>query len=338
MVRRSEHQELIAAWRALATEAENGEGWHTIPLAGETPVGMQAGRRFPGNEEAVLLAFSRSNVPPTDRLPQGKGFSVSRVDLGPDTDRCWLAISRRPEGNLDLFTSMVRDIMDTLLESGLSSEDRVAQLLFSRIRAWQDFMRRDTDSVLEPEAELGLVGELLFLQMICRNEVPPTVPITGWVGPIRGIQDFVLGSGAIEVKTTIAINGFTATIDSLDQLDDAKKQPLFLAAVRVRLDERGLSLPGIIDETRTMIVDPFDRGAFDTKLLHAGYLDALADQYTRHFVHQQTRLFRITEKFPRITRCVIPPAIIAARYELDIERVAEPPVTLSDALNSLGVS
>jgi hypothetical protein len=233
---------------------------------------------------------------------------------------------------------MVQDIIDTLHESGASSEDRISQLLFSRIRAWQDFMRRDTDGVLEPEAELGLVGELLFLQLICRAKVPPTIPITGWVGPMRGIQDFVLGSGAIEVKTTIAVNGFTATIDSLDQLDDGKRQPLFLAAVRVRLDERGLSLPGIIDETRTMITDPFDKGAFDTKLLHAGYLDVTAAQYTRHFVYHQTRVFRITERFPRITRYAVSPAIIAVRYQLDIERVAETPVALSDALELLGVS
>jgi len=338
MVLRSKHQELTAAWRALAAEAESGEGWHTIPLAGESQFGMQAGRRFPGNEEALLLAFSRSNVPPTDHLPKGKGFSVFRVDLGRDTDRCWLAISRRKEGNLDLFTLMVRDLIDTLHESVACSEDRVAQLLFSRIRAWQDFMRRDTDGVLEPEAEIGLVGELLFLQMICRHKIPPTISITGWVGPIRGIQDFVLGSGAVEVKTTIAISGFTATIDSLDQLDDARRQPLFLAALRLRLDAQGLSLPGIIDEIRTMIDDPFDRGVFDTKLLHAGYLDATAEQYTRHFVHQQTSVFRISEKFPRITRCAISPAILAARYQLDMERVAESPVALSDALNSLGVS
>jgi hypothetical protein len=338
MARRSEHQELVAAWRALGTEMENSEGWHTISLAGEARFPIQAGRRFPGNEEALLLAFSKANVPSTEHLPQGKGFSVSRVDLGPETDKCWLAISRRREGNLDLFTSMVQDIIDTLRESGASSEDRISQLLFSRIRAWQDFMRRDTDGVLEPEAELGLVGELLFLQLICRAKVPPTIPITGWVGPVRGIQDFVLGSGAIEVKTTIAVNGFTATIDSLDQLDDGKRQPLFLAAVRVRLDERGLSLPDIIDETRTMITDPFDKGAFDTKLLHAGYLDVTADQYTRHFVYHQTRVFRITERFPRITRYAVSPAIIAVRYELDIERVAETPVALSDALELLGVS
>ena len=334
----SEHQELIAAWRALALEAQSGEGWHTIPLAGEARFGIQAGRRFPGNEEALLLAFSKANVPSNQHLPQGRGFSVSRVDLGPETNNCWLAISRRREGNLDLFTSMIQDLIDTLQQSGASSEDRISQLLFSRIRAWQDFMRRDTDGVLESEAELGLVGELMLIQMICQTGVPPAIPITGWVGPLRGIQDFVLGSGAIEVKATIARNGFIANIDSLEQLDDAQRQPLFLAAVRVRLDESGFTLPGIVDETRTIIADPIDRAEFDTKLLHAGYLDATATQYTRRFVQHQTRVFRITEHFPRVTRYAISSAIIAVRYEIDIERVEETPVTLSDVLTLLGVS
>ena len=112
--------------------------------------------------------------------------------------------------------------------------------------------------------------------------LPSVVAIEGWVGPLNGIQDFVLGGGAVEVKTTIATAGFPATIGSLDQLDDSIRQPLFLAAVRIRLDPSGMSLPAIIEDTRTLLSeDPAAQHMLNVKLIHAGYLDAVSEHYKR---------------------------------------------------------
>jgi hypothetical protein len=168
--------------------------------------------------------------------------------------------------------------------------------------------------------------------------LPSAVAIEGWLGPINGIQDFALGGGAVEVKTTIATAGFPATIGSLDQMDDSSRQPLFLAAVRICLNATGMSLPTIIDDMRTLLSeDPAARHTFNIKLIHAGYLDAVSEHYKRSFAHVSTRIFHVAEGFPRLTRASVPPQIIQARYELDIDGVNADTIAVRTVLDQLGV-
>lgn len=132
-------------------------------------------------------------------------------------------------------------------------------------------------------------------------------------------------------------SSFPAIIESLDQLDDATRQPLFLAGVRLRVDEHGTSLPTIIQATRTLADNTQSRHTLDTKLLHAGYVDAAADHYTRRFATVESRILAVTTTFPRLTRSTVPQGVIAARYELDLEHAAAPTLSMQEALQKLGV-
>lgn len=334
MVLQNERDELLAAWRALSGTAQPGEGWRTIPLSGQKSI--CAGRHFPGNEEALLVGFTGITLPPANQLPQGKGFLVSKVDIRDQGDKHWVALERRPDGSLDLFTTMVLDITETIRSVKVVNEERSFHLFLTRIRAWQDFMRRGADAILGPQAEVGLFGELVAMVCSIKAGLHPAVPIEGWEGPQNGIQDFVLGTGAIEVKTTIATVGFPATIESLDQLDDAARQPLYLAAVRLRVDDNGVSLPQIVEQARTLAADDPARNTLDTKLLHAGYLDAAAHHYQRRFTAMETRALLVTGEFPRLTKATVPAGITGARYEVDLDKVSAG-TCIREALVQLGV-
>jgi len=335
----TERDELLSAWRALGGNVRGTEGWSTIPLALTGPRRLRAGRHFPGNEEALLVGFTSVRVPPAAQLPQGQGFLVSQIDLGSEGGgMLWLALSRRIGGSLDRFTMMALDVIATVNGGNTTAEDRLFQLFLARIRAWQDFMRRGTDTTLGAEAEIGLFGELVFLRSVMDAGLPSTVAIEGWFGPLNGIQDFVLGGGAIEVKTTIAATGFPAMIGSLDQMDDSARQPLFLAAVRIRLDPSGMSLPAFIEDTRAFLrEDPAAQHMLNIKLIHAGYLDAVSEHYKRTFAHVSTKVLRVEEGFPRLTRANVPAQIIAARYDLDIDGINASAVAVRVALDQLGV-
>ena len=114
MARQTEYDELISAWRALAGNASAGEGWRTIPLGAASQKRLRAGRHFPANEEALLVGFGSVQIPTALQLPQGRGFAVLEVDLGPDAfGRQWIALCRRAEGSLDMFTMMV-DLISNL--------------------------------------------------------------------------------------------------------------------------------------------------------------------------------------------------------------------------------
>jgi hypothetical protein len=339
MAPQSDRDELLASWRALAASESGREGWKTIPLAGAGPGRVRAGRKFPGNEEALLVGFRAVPLPANRDLPHGNGFFVSRVEINGELETQWLALARRQDGSLDMFTTMVLDVIDSLRSSAVSREERILHLFLNRISAWQQFMRRGRDLVLPPHLEMALFGELVVLKSLIETGLSSLISVEGWVGPVHGTQDFYLGAAAIEVKTTIATSGFPAIIDSLEQLDDSMRQPLFVAAVRLQLDspEAAVTLPEIVTFTRALIDNDADRHMFDTKLVHAGYLDAVADHYKRRFATTDIRLLGVTESFPRLVHGSVPTGVMAARYQLDLDLIEGQRISITDALKSIGV-
>jgi hypothetical protein len=340
MVLRSD-QELLAAWRALAGgSTATAAGWRTIPVAAGGPCRLLAGRRFPNNEESLVVGFRTVRLPAAEVLPHGRGFLVVRAELDQDNDSViWIALCRQSSGNLDLFAMMADDIVATL--SGLRelAEEHLFRAFLARIAAWQDFMRRGGDGVLGPEEELGLFGELEVLVALIAAGVPPAHAVDAWQGPLDGVQDFPLGTGAIEVKTTVhAVGVFPAKVGSLEQLDDGVTQPMYLAGVRLVLRHEGRSLPDEVATVRQLLVaEPAVLNVFDRRLLHGGFLDATAERYTRRFSLVSIRVLPIGPAFPRLTRSDVSLGIRRAQYEVDLDRVATADVPLTDALLKLGV-
>lgn len=337
MVRRIDPEDLRTAWRAL--RGHTGEGWRTIPLGSIGPVRILAGRRLPHDEEAVIVGLSGAQLPPADQLPRGRGFEVERLSLeGLPQDCTWIGLSRQPVGSIELFAMMVGDLLDTLQQehSHRGSTSLVAVFL-SRIRAWQDFMQQGDDGILSAEAEVGLAGELVLLEALLSAGMAPQVVLAAWQGPIGGLHDFALPPGAIEVKASVATAGFPASIGSLEQLDDGKVTPLFLAAVRLALSATGLRLPEIVCRMRSRLTNELQAAAvFESRLLHAGYSDRFADRYIRRFAEAGIRLFRVDESFPRLVPSSVSPAIRRARYEIDIDMADIEALALRPVLGLLG--
>lgn len=330
--------EITTTWAALSGSSGK-DGWQTI---GVPPIGncsLMAARSIPGNEEAVLVSFSSAHVPAAEKLPEGRGFSVSRVD--PDrvgVGRVWLALSRQPSGRLDLFVSMVSDVIQAMEAESISSDERMLQIFLGRVRAWQEFMRKGAEA-LEAEAEIGLVGELVFLVSLMEAGVPPHIALKAWVGPLSGVQDFFLGTGAVEVKSTLALVGFVAKIGSLEQLDDSFRQPLYVAGVRLNQTISGFTLPDYASKARTLLgSDVSAEILFGERMLAAGYLDAHAGRYTRRFSPVETKIIEVGAGFPRIVPGTVPVGIRRAAYEIDLDHVACTVCPVVEVLKKLGVT
>jgi hypothetical protein len=338
MAPHSEVDELSAAWRALEGSTES-PGWRTIPIAGASPLPLLAGRHLPDNDEALLVGFACPDGAVPKVMPKGFGFEVGRVSssvLG--ASRQWLSLRRHRQGRLDLFTMMASDVLAVLRgDMDANDEARLSRFL-ARVRAWQDFMRSESDGLLSPEAEIGLHGELEVLGALLAAGVRPDVAVSAWKGPLDGLHDFVLEMGAVEVKTATAPSGFPALIGSIEQLDDSLIRPLFLAAVRVLLDSSGDTLPQRVSRVRGLLLSELGAVSyFDTLLLHAGYSALLADRYTRRLVRSSVRLFEVSEAFPRIIRRDVHLAVRRASYEIDVDLSSVVPTTLEAALRALGV-
>jgi Putative PD-(D/E)XK family member, (DUF4420) len=325
------------AWGSLSgTDAESG--WRAIAVGPAGSVAIHAGRRFPGNEEALLVSFAGASVPPAEKLPDGLGFAVERADPYRD-GAAWLALTRKATGSPELFSAMACDVagaLDAAVADG-ADQPRLLRVVLGRVKAWQEFMRKGAQA-LSPEAEIGLIGELLVLAAIIDAGVAPSEAVEAWKGPQDGVQDFELGTGAVEVKTTIATVGFAAEIGSLDQLDDSVRQPLFVAGVKLRQLATGTNLPGIVAATRIKVaLDAEATRLLADRFIAARYLDSDAGLYTRRFDPVGMRLVEVTPAFPRLLHATVPQGVTRAIYGIDFDKAGGPAWDLVSALKKLGV-
>ncbi|MES2934823.1 MAG: PD-(D/E)XK motif protein [Pseudomonadota bacterium] len=322
------------AWNSLRDSADTS-GWRSISITSVGTCALRAGCGFPDKNEALLASFASSSVPAAEQLPKGQGFAVERV--APNGDGfTWLALTRNSHGNLELFSTMVADVVHAMDNESGVDEQRLLRVFLGRIRAWQEFMRKGAQA-LSTEAEIGLIGELTLLCAIIDAGVPSARAIESWVGPFDGIQDFELGTGALEVKSTLSAAGFPAKIGSLGQLDDAVLQPLFVAGVRLRQTASGQNLPEIVEAMRLSIkADAESERLLTERLLATGYIDAHADRYPRRFEHAATRVVEVTNDFPRLTSGSVPAGIMKAMYEIDLDKAPGENVGVLGALKKIG--
>ena len=328
--------EFLMAWSSLSSD-DTQPGWRVISLAPAGPIKLRAGRRTPNNAEAVLVGFSTTRLAATDKLPEGQGFAVERAD--PEGNgQLWLALTRKSAGSAELFAAMVCDVVGALDEAVAAhcDEAKLARIFIGRVGAWQEFMRKGAQ-ILGPEAEVGLVGELAVLRDIIGAGVFPSVALESWVGPLDGIQDFEIGTGAVEVKSTLSSTGFPAKIGSLGQLDDSARQPLFVAGERLKQTDAGLTLPEIVEAMKdTVKEDAEAMRLLSERLLAAGYFDAHVDRYTRRFERSVARVTKVGKDFPKLVFGNVPIGIMKAMYEIDLDKTPGENIGIIAALKILG--
>lgn len=329
------NDEFLMAWSSLSGDGTD-LGWQTISVTPAGPLELSAGRRAPDNAEAVLVGFPGARLAAAGKLPEGQGFAVERANPE-EKGMLWLALTRKAAGNAELFTDMACNVTGALDDAVAAGAD-VAKLLrvfIGRVGAWQEFMRKGRQ-VLSAEAEIGLVGELATLLQIIEAGVPAAAAVEGWLGPLDGVQDFELGTGALEVKSTLSSAGFPARIGSLEQLDDAVRQPLFVVGMRLRQTESGLGLPDFVDAAR--LAAKADSGvscALDDRMVASGYFDAHANQYPRRFALVEALVIEVGDVFPRLTIGRVPVGITGAVYGIDLDKVGVHRVDVATALRKM---
>lgn len=325
--------EINLVWNSIQT-AEGSTGWNTAAIISSHPNKFRAGRNFPDKCEALLVGFSDNEHLQTEKLPEGLGFHVKQVTFDND-GLTWLALTRSPKGNIDLFSAMVSDVLNAILAVNSADQIPDKRLFLSRIRAWQEFMRKGA-LPLSAENEVGLVGELILLRRIIEAGVSFETAVISWAGPHDSLRDFELGYGGIEAKTTIAASGMTANIGSLEQLDDANCKPIFLGAVKCVLSESGQTLAELIADFKTLFeMHPIALYEFDNRILAAGYLDTHSHEYHRRFSLRQLAVLEIDENFPKLTHSTVRTGVISARYEINLEPLLNQDVGLINALKKL---
>jgi hypothetical protein len=328
--------DLLAAWRAIMESGEEQPGWRSIPLG---PGGqLRAGVLFPERNEALIAGFGTKRKLLQTELPAGRGFLVQQIQSpGLDNNHSWFSLSRRDGADSELFLTMTCSVLDSLGGNESSASEDALQIVFmQRIRAWQRFMQRSAG--LDRESETGLHGELVVLDHLLDDGCAPMDAVAAWEGPLEALHDFILGSVAIEVKTTTARSGFPVTVGSLEQLDTPSDHRLVLAGIRLCEQQDGHTLPERVARMRMRLAPAASAAqAFETRLLSAGYLHTDAEQFSRRLSFVERRNLQVTETFPRLARSLVSPAIREARYKLDLDMVNAPRLDQDELKAALGL-
>lgn len=329
--------DFVLAWSSLSCQVGDS-GWQAISLSCAGSLEIQAGLRSPNREEAVLFYFPNTKLMRGSRLPESRGFTVESLgDL--DRDGVRLAITRRPEGNFDLFTTMVCDLVGVMDSAAINEpEAKLLQVLIRRVLTWQQFMSHRVGP-LSSEDELGLAGELHFLRIFLSLPLPSIDILNSWVGPKDAPQDFLIGIGALEVKATMSSSGFPVKIGNLEQLDDAIATPLYLAAVKFTATDDGETLSEMVASIETYLKDDLDSvNLLHERLMLAGYLESHEHHYVRKFKPKEQVVFSVSERFPRLTLGSVPSGVTRAMYEINLDHAKDFLVEIDVALNKLGVT
>lgn len=313
--------ELGIAWKALSSH-DDGAEWKLIPIRQPASFTAQAARRFPDNLEALAIGFPGKGIGSNRKLPEGGGFEVLRTTIeNHGFDSSAIVLVRNASGPLEIFHAMASDILALLDRNRLASPPVLVNRFLDRVVAWQLFMQPPREGPLGPEAQTGLFGELCFMNRLLDSGMSGLLAVDAWDGPMRGAQDYRIGSGAVEVKSSTAAEGFNAKIQSLEQLDDMECHPLFLVALRFTDVPEGQTLPELVTIIRQRLAIEEGRSAFEGKLGAVGYHDDHAAAYGRRLALAEERIFRVGVGFPRLIRGNIAAAVQKARYEIELDGV-----------------
>lgn len=158
------------------------------------------------------------------------------------------------------------------------------------------------------EAEVGLFGELLFLEFLI-DAVGAGPAIETWQGPLSEEHDFTFKAVHVEVKTTSG-DRRRHVVHGLDQLIPLRGVPLSLLSIQLTrsTSQGGRTLPQLIAQVRTSAGGY--QVAVDAKLATFGWGDDDADLYSTFWtLRTEPRAYDVSGDFPALTSDILAPLI-----------------------------
>jgi hypothetical protein len=156
-------------------------------------------------------------------------------------------------------------------------------------------------SVLSPDQEVGLFGELTVVDCLV-STLGGTQAVAAWRGPNGDEHDFDLGSGDLEVKSTLS-GKRVHWIGSLSQLEPTPGRTLWLLSMQLTTGlVEALTIGDLVAKLRLRLIGA-DSEAFEKKLYSAGWRDKYRTTMRRHFSLRSTPLLLpVDETFPALTQ------------------------------------
>lgn len=308
-------------WDLLEAQPPIGERLTVRPaLLGyrdDVLIGIDAGKR-----RYVLVAIPADE--PCDLSERtSRGISVQTVEMNTGAGTVnYVEIACIDEGGHSALNIVIYELVDALNAGASIGRVRLVQNVLAK---WRRFWSGVNQGTLSREQQLGLVGELWFMNRWLSPTIGASKAIHMWRGPMGARNDFEAPGLGIEVKTTSRIDA-AHVIHGLEQLLEPVGGALLLFSLAVREEASGaVSLTELVEESRTLLANDYaGLSQFDTALYSAGYDDRHAAEYVKLlFRVRSEELYRVSSAFPRLVPSSIlggmPVGVSAVHYELRLE-------------------
>lgn len=203
-----------------------------------------------------------------------------------------------------------------------SSKDTALRQIYATVDQWQRLLKSSRNADILKILR-GTFGELASIFEISKRTGKRVEEICeSWTGPYERPQDFIFpdDGSAWEIKT-IRPAAERIKISSPKQLDTSKRS-INLAVVELKEDDKGLSLPALVDKLREQASEPstvteyVDDGLSKLGLnLYSGLVSQTAFDIGR------VSVYAVKPDFPRVESKDVPEDALDLTYSLNLGRI-----------------
>jgi hypothetical protein len=283
-------------------------------------------------QNLFILSFSESVVIPDLKNYRFQGVEIITVNEGENID---LYVHLLDNDLSDIFALFIQNILEEIELSMTENQALIGML--NVVAKWKKLFDKLNFVGLSEDQQKGLIGELLFLNVLISNERTARDAVNSWTGAERDFQskDFTFGSLGIELKFTTSKQP-KIIISNERQLDAENLRKLFLVLYSAEaVKENGISLNSVIEHTRKSILTDEERNVFNAKLNLYGYFDDDRNQYGKMYSIKKEYAFTITSEFPKIVKNELPIGLFDVSYSIEISAGEKFIIELQEILSNI---
>ncbi|MCU5685463.1 PD-(D/E)XK motif protein [Bacillus wiedmannii] len=269
-------------------------------------------------------------------FPKWRGIDIGQEyfsQIGPLKEKNFLIISQVVEDGEEIFERVLQNLVDHIL---VEEESPLYTVIYEVLDRWHNFFKRKRDFKLNLEEEMGLFGELYYINKWLEKfpHKPPLI-IKDWKGPLKNRIDFVGKHSGVEIKTVAPKIRDEIKISNEKQLElNPVTSKLFLYVLKIEVnDSIGKSLQNIIEIIEEKLIEraPSLAVKFKDLLLEVG---VMSEEYNEHyfFVHEEIA-YNANKEFPKLTSENLPLGITNVSYSIDLSHCNSFKVSLEEIFN-----
>lgn len=312
---------ILEIWSSI--EQSNEAGLLKRLYSSDSELHVYAIFQNPENHCGIALSYSkdiRVDISPFSNL---RDLQVSIQTDSSFSQNNLLIIKLLYDQSRDVFAVMCENMVQSVLS--LHSERDVVRAIINQLEKWQMLFEKLKGEGLTPAEQLGLYGELHFIQKYLARQDDVYV-LNSWVGTDREIRDFQYSNWALEVKTTSGNNHQKVGVSSERQLDETLLDNLYLFHLSVETSKmNGESLNAKVNAVREILQDNVSAlNIFNNKLIDAGYFERHTHLYEeRCYQIRDENYYKIDGDFPRIKENEIRSGVGDVKYSIILSQCNE---------------